>query len=344
MLAAARRLEAAGERVSVVTNDQGVDLVDTQLARAANVGSVAQVTGGCFCCRFDDLATVIQRLAEEVQPSVVLAEAVGSCTDLQSTVVRPLRQIYGDTVDVAPLVVLVDPVRYGAMSRFWSAGDSEPDMAYLFRHQLDEADVIAINKIDLFAAEEIARMVEHIQGRFPETQVIAYSAITGKGLDALLQMWTSSAPHNPGRRAFTLDYDRYGAAEAELAWTNQTFELTAAGESFVPAEWVTQFLSAFSGAIAGATVGHVKILLTASGGATKASLTGGDQPSFDEQDWIPATLAAVTLNARVAMSPQELEHAISASAAAADAACDTETGTRTGDIFRPGFPVPVHRM
>jgi G3E family GTPase len=344
MLAAARQLEVAGERVSVVTNDQGVDLIDTQLARATHVDSVSEVTGGCFCCRFDDLAAVIERLNDEQHPTVVLAEAVGSCTDLQSTVVRPLRQLYGETVSVSPLVVIVDPVRYGTLSRLWSAPDSEPDMAYLYRHQLDEADVIAVNKADLLSGEEIGQMTGQIQERFPGTRVISYSASTGDGLGELIQMWTSGTLDHPGRRAFAVDYDRYGAAEAELAWTNQVFNLAASGDSFVPADWVTHFLDAFSQAIAGATVGHVKIRLTTSDGSTKASLTGSDQPSYDEQHWTPATSAAVTLNARVAMSPDELEDAIAASTAAADAACGIMAGPRTGDIFRPGFPVPVHRM
>src|SRR5690606_9968454 len=111
MLAAARLLEAAGVTVSVVTNDQGGDLVDTTVASTV-VDDVDEVTGGCFCCRFDDLAGVITRLENDVAPSVVLAEAVGSCTDLQSTVVRPLRHFYGDRLEVAPLTVVVDPLRY----------------------------------------------------------------------------------------------------------------------------------------------------------------------------------------------------------------------------------------
>jgi G3E family GTPase len=344
MLAAARQLEALGERVSVVTNDQGADLIDTQLARGADVRSVSEVTGGCFCCRFDDLAAVIQRLIHGIQPTVVLAEAVGSCTDLQSTVVRPLRRIYGDTVDVAPLAVLVDPVRYGTMTQLWSSAGGEPDMAYLYRHQLDEADVIAVNKIDLLAKDEINMVTAHISAQFPAAQVISCSAVTGDGIDGLLRAWTSGPSQHPEHRAFAVDYDRYGAAEAELAWTNQTFALTATRDSFVPANWVAQFLAAFSEAIAGATIGHVKVRLATAEGTTKASLTGGDQPTYDQQQRIPATSAAATLNARVAMSPDDLERAITKASATADAVCGTTTRDRSGDVFRPGFPVPVHRM
>jgi len=119
MLAAARLLEARGERVAVITNDQGTDLVDTRLAQLAGerAGRVAEVTGGCFCCRFDDLADTIARVQRDHDPMVVLAEAVGSCTDLQSTVVRPLRHFYAGRLDVSSLTVVLDPIRYAALSR-----------------------------------------------------------------------------------------------------------------------------------------------------------------------------------------------------------------------------------
>src|SRR5882672_63429 len=95
MLKIGQMLEARGERVAVVTNDQGANLVDTELSRSANLTGVGEITGGCFCCKFDDLAAVIRELRGEVDPTVIIAEAVGSCTDLQATVVRPLRQLHG---------------------------------------------------------------------------------------------------------------------------------------------------------------------------------------------------------------------------------------------------------
>lgn len=346
MLAAARSLEKRGERVSLVTNDQGGDLVDSALARAAALGEVAEVTGGCFCCRFDDLASVITRLTEDVRPSVVLAEAVGSCTDLQSTVVRPLRHFYGDDLRVAPLTVLADPIRYAGMSRLWERLDSEPDLAYLFRHQLDEADVIAINKIDLIGAQDAARLRDDIQRRFPHAHVVSCSAVTGEGLEELLALWTGPPGEEHAHTPFAVDYERYGAAEAELAWTNQTWSVRAA-DSFAPAEWVREFLRTFGASAVhqDIVIGHVKVRVSSTDGTTKASLTeAGAAPSYDEQHWIGTPEADVVLNARVRTSPEQLDELIAASTGAADAAVSAVSGRRRGDIFRPGFPVPVHRM
>ena len=287
-----------------------------------------------------------------VEPTVVLAEAVGSCTDLQSTVIRPLRHFYGEQFRVAPLTVLVDPVRYSGISQLWHEGETETDLAYLFRHQLDEADIIAVNKADLLSDQESARIRAEIQTRFPHAHVVAYSASTGKGLDGLLALWTGPAatvdasqpPHAP----FAVDYQRYGAAEAELAWTNQTLRLHGiGGQPFTPAGWVEQFLRAFSNRTAQdeITIGHVKLRVSTADGTTKASLTdAGASPSYDEQHWIPAHSADVILNARVQTSPEELAALIAGCIAIADTEAGATSSNPQGDIFRPGFPVPVHRM
>ncbi len=92
MLAAARALGRSGSTVAVITNDQGDELVDTATARAADPElDVSEITGGCFCCRYDELADVLLRMAA-AGAEVVFAEAVGSCTDLAATVVAPCRR------------------------------------------------------------------------------------------------------------------------------------------------------------------------------------------------------------------------------------------------------------
>src|SRR5256885_871381 len=84
LLQSARRLTERGYRVGLVTNDQGKDLVDTTLLSQENF-PVTEVAGSCFCCAFPDLLQALSQLQDAVQPDVVLAEPVGSCTDLVST-------------------------------------------------------------------------------------------------------------------------------------------------------------------------------------------------------------------------------------------------------------------
>ena len=104
----ARHYLGQGRRAGLVTNDQAQDLVDTTSLRAQGF-PVEEVAGACFCCRFDDLVGKVGRLEEGERPDVILAEPVGSCTDLVATVVQPLRDLYGDRFEVAPYPVLFKP-------------------------------------------------------------------------------------------------------------------------------------------------------------------------------------------------------------------------------------------
>ncbi|MEI9970674.1 MAG: GTP-binding protein [Ignavibacteriota bacterium] len=130
ILTAARLLQQRGLRASVILNDQGGDLVDTHYASAMGV-DCDQVTGGCFCCRFPDLVDAANRLLE-FQPDVIFAEAVGSCTDIVATTLRPLTREYRDRFTVAPLTVVLHP----------QASFDNSDLDFLYRNQVAEADIL----------------------------------------------------------------------------------------------------------------------------------------------------------------------------------------------------------
>ena len=51
--------KARGLMWAVVTNDQGDSLVDTQHIENHRI-VVGEVTGGCFCCNYNQLATVLE--------------------------------------------------------------------------------------------------------------------------------------------------------------------------------------------------------------------------------------------------------------------------------------------
>src|ERR1700674_3920419 len=146
-----------GQRVGLVTNDQAQDLVDTNSLRAQGF-PVEEVAGACFCCRFDDLVGKVGRLQEGEQPDVILAEPVGSCTDLVATVVQPLRDLYGARFQVAPYPVLLKPSHGLRILRNEAGGGFSPKAAYIFRKQLEEADAIVINRIDELSPDALGEL------------------------------------------------------------------------------------------------------------------------------------------------------------------------------------------
>lgn len=130
ILTAARLLQQRGLRPAVILNDQAGDLVDTHYASALGV-NCDQVTGGCFCCRFPDLVDAAVRLLE-FRPGVIFAEAVGSCTDIVATTLRPLLRERGARFQIAPLTVVLHP----------QGSFDDPHLDFLYRNQLAEADLL----------------------------------------------------------------------------------------------------------------------------------------------------------------------------------------------------------
>src|SRR5207253_5002060 len=106
-------------------------------------------------------------LQEGERPDVILAEPVGSCTDLVATVVQPLRDLYGDRFEVAPYAVFFKPSHGTRILRGEAAGGFSPKAAYIFSKQLEEADAVVLNRIDEMGPAAVREVTELVANRFP---------------------------------------------------------------------------------------------------------------------------------------------------------------------------------
>ena len=183
----AAHLAASGSRVGLITNDQGRELVDTRMLRSQGFAT-EEMAGGCFCRRFSSLVEAAARLTAETQPDVFIAEPVGSCTDLVATVTYPLRRMYGADFSIAPVSVLVDPIRAQRVMGLAGGGNFSSKVMYIYRKQLEEADEIVVNKCDLLGLDERAALVAALAREFPLAAVRQVAA---------LRRSTSPAPTTP---------------------------------------------------------------------------------------------------------------------------------------------------
>ncbi|MCX7826902.1 MAG: cobalamin biosynthesis protein P47K, partial [Verrucomicrobiae bacterium] len=220
----ARHLTDQGLRVGLITNDQGRELVDTLTLRAQGF-ETAEILGGCFCCRFNSLIEASQKLSASARPDVFIAEPVGSCTDLVATVTYPLRRLYGNDFGIAPVSVMVDPIRALRVLGVEKGGGFSGKVAYIYAKQLEEADLIVINKSDLLDAARLELLRETLAARFANAEIMAVSARHGANLDAWFARITGG--EQALRRTMELDYDLYADGEALLGWLNCTVHLSA---------------------------------------------------------------------------------------------------------------------
>src|SRR5579863_2949165 len=163
----AQQLTTAGLKVGLITNDQGSELVDTAMLRSRGFAT-EEIPGGCFCCRFNSLVDAADKLTKKTRPDVFIAEPVGSCTDLVATVTYPLRRMYGDNFAIAPLSVLVDPVRAQRVFGLAEGRKFSDKVLYIYRKQLEEADLIVVNKSDLLAEAALESLASKLAAEFPK--------------------------------------------------------------------------------------------------------------------------------------------------------------------------------
>jgi hypothetical protein len=326
ILAAARILQLRGLKTAAILNDQGSELVDTRTVDAADIAA-DQVTGGCFCCRFSDLIDAAHRLRAHA-PDVIFAEAVGSCTDISATTLQPLKLHYAHEFRLAPYSVLVDPQRAGEVLQ----ADPDGDLPFLFRTQLDEADLICFTKSDL---HQTYPAIERAPIRY-------LSAITGQGvaewLDEVLAAGIAS-----GTRILDIDYERYARAEAALAWLNASGTVTLT-TPLSPSSLIGPFLGDLDSALTAAHIGivHLKLSDDAESGFLKASIVApGEEPVVHGMlTASPASTHELLLNIRGEGEPAVLQEVV-------ETHLKKLPGTwtlRTMQCFRPAPPKPEHRL
>ncbi|HEX5446752.1 MAG TPA: GTP-binding protein [Pirellulales bacterium] len=340
----ARHWAAAGKNVGLVTNDQAYGLVDTESLRAQGF-QVGEVTGACFCCKFNDLVATVEQLSAERQPDIIIAEPVGSCTDLAATVIEPLRHLHAGDFDVAPLAVLLKPDHGRKILSGEDGVGFSPKAAYIFLTQLEEADVVAINKIDQLDAAAREQLLRLVRERYPEKKVVAVSARHGEGFDELIASLESRGPaqsHTP-----EVDYDVYAAGEAELGWLNCRVDVESGGEAFALDEALVDLVARFARACRGASAepAHLKILASSDGATAIANLVSSDAAAeLSLASGAAVRGAELTINARIAVAPELLSELVKREVAAWSAARGFSHAIADLQSFRPGRPVPTHRM
>ena len=339
----ASEYQKQGLKVAIVTNDQATDLVDTHTLRSQGF-QVGEVAGACFCCNFEALTQTAAQLHAGGRPDVILAEPVGSCTDLVATVIQPLMQLYGDQFDVAPYGVVLKPNHGRQIMRNELDSGFSPNAAYIFKKQLAEADFILLNRVDELSENEINDLTVLVSVEAPGVPVLRISAREGTGFEALLELLDQRGKF--GRRFLDLDYDIYAEGEAELGWLNMS--LTAeADHEFDLDELLIGIITRLQNSLADANAetAHLKTIGLSAGCHGLANLTSSDSPAVLSMPSNCRTKQAdIVVNARVAIDPDDLKQLVQLAVAESSVEQRATANLQQTQSFRPGRPVPTHRF
>lgn len=335
----AKRLTKQGLRVGLITNDQAPELVDSALLTLSDL-EVEEVSGSCFCCNFNGFTSAIRKIRTDLSADVIIAEPVGSCADLSATIIQPLKQYWDSEVQVAPLSVLADPLRLDSILNGGNGG-LHPDAAYIYRKQLEESDMILINKVDLLGVGELEELKQRVQIAYPSATLQVVSALEGEGVEA----WISEvlARNDAGKRLVDMDYDTYAHGEAVLGWLNGTIRLQ--GENTDWDAFSRNLLSDLSVAFEqeGYAVGHVKLIAENGKQFAVGNLTGTTETLSMRGAAGCSEAIKLIINARVETTPEKLDAMVKS------ALQSRIEGKYTDEVIawrylQPGRPQPTHRF
>ncbi|MHC1628762.1 MAG: GTP-binding protein [Candidatus Nezhaarchaeales archaeon] len=331
------------KKVAIITNDQGEVLVDTETVR--NFGfACAEVLQGCFCCKFPEFITHVHEIMAKIKPDIILAEPVGSCTDLLATVYTPLRNYYSDEVALAPYIVLVDALKALKIDEEHGITSPKTPQGYLYTWQLMEAEVICINKVDMVSEDMLIRVERLVREVNDEAEILRISAKTGFNVEKLVDI-VLNRHHNP-RRCVDVNYDIYGTAEAELGWLNASFKLSS-DKDIEPEEFLRVLLVEAAQTISrsGGDVAHIKATFSTDEGVIKGSLTSIEHGvDFLGMKLTPHKKATVIINARAKMEPEALLRCVKGVIDEISKRYSIEISNWLAKSFSPQFPRPYYRL
>lgn len=330
-------------RVAVITNDQGETLVDTKMMETLGF-TYAEVVNGCFCCRFPEFITKIREILSRINPDIILAEPVGSCTDLLATVYAPLNQYYGETINLSPYLVLIDSSTILNYNQSFRLTSPREPLGFLISWQIKEAEVLGLNKVDLVSSKQIERIEEIVKEINGEAEIIQISARTGYNIDKLTEILLTR--NHRSKPSTEVNYDVYSKAEKELGWFNASCKVVFKQRIDLES-YARNLMNEVAKQIntRGGLITHEKMLFLTKNSLIKASFIVSNG-LIDFVGKFPKELSEVNIiiNIRAKLEPEDITESVEEAFNNINPRFNGERKDWLFKSFKPPYPKPYYRL
>jgi G3E family GTPase len=181
-----------GRRVAVIVNDISEVNIDAALVRDGGAQlsrtdeTLVELSNGCICCTLrDDLLIEVSKLAQEGRFDYLLIEATGIAEPLPIAVTFTFAdeagRCLGEVADLDTMVTVVDAghflLDFGSTDdlrdrQMGMSADDDRSIVDLLVDQVEFANVIVLNKIDLVDAEQLAGLEAMIRHLNPDAHIV----------------------------------------------------------------------------------------------------------------------------------------------------------------------------
>jgi G3E family GTPase len=335
---ACQHLAKKGQHIAVITNDQGEQQVDNAFVKSFGI-PCNEVANGCFCCNYDQLDKHIQSFVQNIKPDIIFAESVGSCTDLVATVAKPFVKAMPDCSVV--ISVFADAALFLAFfegrANFISA-----NVQYIYKKQLEEADVLVINKIDLLSPSQVDTINGHLAKEFPGRTILFQTSFEESNIEKWIN--TLEQFERSDRSSLDIDYDIYGDGEAQLAWLDESMTIVSSQKNAVVI--AKEIIAHIDHDIKekGLMIGHLKFFIETPNWKKKISITSTLPISFYKPEEYDAAEAHLLINARVQTEPAVLQQIVNDTLREVVIKHSCKIVVEKLSAFKPAYPKPTHRI
>jgi Ni2+-binding GTPase involved in maturation of urease and hydrogenase len=338
IVSAAKLLLSQQKKVAVITNDQGEQQVDGSYVKSFGIPT-REVSNGCFCCNYHQLDAHLESLEYRDQPHIIFAEAVGSCTDLIATVSKPLcvqREDLEIVIAVFADVELLLSMIEGRTTLI------EESVRYIYKKQLEEADLLILNKVDLLEAHQLKKVDAFIKSEYPDKVILQQNSLTAEGISTWMEAIENFTCKK--RNSLAIDYDIYGNGESKLAWLDKSITVITTDGNAI--DVVSQIITSIFDQIQSNRIfiGHLKFLVETDTAKEKISFTTTHTNAKVTLSKQETNFVNLLINARVQTNPEAVGELVDSILVNAEMRTGCTIANYRGSVFSLEYPRPIHRI
>jgi G3E family GTPase len=216
------------------------------------------------------------------------------------------------------------------------------NIQYIYHKQIEEADLVILNKKDRLTSEQITQMNQVLKLKYPSKIFLFQNSLDEEDI----KQWLDIVEHLPEmtRKLLSIDYEQYAKGEAELAWLDQTLFISTPFENAVFRS--RQIIGKIFDRIQEQRlpIGHLKFILENPHGHEKVSFTTMSTSTTVRLKLRESNAVSMMINARVQTLPETLISVIDSVITEVNRIPDVTIKFEDRSAFVPGYPRPTYRL